>query len=202
MNGTDGAIPADEKATLASRIGCFAAVVLLTLALNGCAWFLTGKQSVIVIEEAQGKLRPGKEYFTTGPNYLLGLPAAMMRLTGMEPPTSITGPGGTIDVAALAGKSADGDDGNDLILINPTKNDVWYTAWIFGDDSTLPRGAQTGPVRIAAGTGMAVVDKTHGDWRTCLPQEGQEERFSLGVGDSEDYAIVAVVTKKPPEVCK
>lgn len=193
-----GAAMVEEKTGLGERIGCFALVVLLTLALNGCAWFLTPKQRVIAIEEVGGKLRPGREYHTTGPDYLLGLPAAMMRLAGMEPPTTITGPGGTIDVEALSGKG----DGNNLILVNPTKSDVYYTPDIFGDDSALARGAKTGTTLIRAGTGAAVVNKTHGDWRTCLAPEGQYERFAMGVADRKDYQILAVVTRKPPEVCK
>lgn len=197
-SSTPSSPPASDEFTRGEKIGCLAIVVVLVLLLNGCAWFMVPKQKVVTAEIVGGSARPAAEYYSTGPDYLLGMPSAMMRLVGMEPPTSISGPGGTIEVGSLAAK----DEANDLTVINPTKQDIWYTAMVFGDEDALQRAAKIGTTKIPAGTATKVPDKTHGEWRRCMPKPGSTENFDMSSISNHQYAIVAVVTTAPPETCQ
>ena len=198
MEATDNAATGEPETTTMGKIGCLVGIVLLTLLLNGCAWFLSGKAQVIVLDDMGGNLHVGQEYFTTGEDYLLGLPAAMMRPVGMEPPSSISGSGGTVNVGALTGA----ESLQDIILVNPTARDIWYTAIVYGDDSSLSRGAKTGTTKVPAGSGVVVVGKTHGDWKFgCENEPSDEESFSIGIADSKDYAVLGWITEQDPETC-
>lgn len=198
MVGQNQNASGEEETSLGGKIGCLIAVFALALLLNGCAWFLTSKTQVVVLDDTGGHLHQGHEYFTAGESYLLGLPATMMRLTGMEPPTRISGSGGTVELAALG----DSDSKQDIILINPTSRDVWYTAEIYGDDSSLSRGAKTGTTNVPAGTGAVVVGKTHGDLRFgCENRPKENETFGMGIGDSRELAVLSWITEQPPESC-
>lgn len=198
MAGQDQVGQSEDETSLVGKIGCSISVLFLLLLLNGCAWFLTGKTQVVVLDDAGGPLHQGQEYFTTGEDYLLGLPAAMMRLTGMEPPARISGSGGTVDVAEVGAA----DSKQDIILINPTAKDIWYTAEVYGDDSSLSRGARTGTTRVPAGTGAVVVGKTHGELRFgCENRPLENETFAMGSGDSRQLAVLAWIAEQPPEQC-
>jgi hypothetical protein len=188
----------EGEGRLGGKIGSWVAVIVFALLLNSCAWFLTDKTPVVVLDDTGGQLRQGEEYYTVGEGYLLGLPAAMLRLIGMEPPTRISGSGGTVEVAALGSP----ESGQDIILINPTSRDVWYTAEVYGDDSALSRGARTGTTKVPAGTGAVVVGKTHGELRFgCENRPLEYEMFSIGIGDSRELTLLSWIAEQHPESC-
>lgn len=188
----------DGEGSLGGKIRGWVAAIASALLLNGCVWFLTDKTPVVVLDDTGGQLHSGQEYFTVGEGYLFGLPAAMMRLTGMEPPTRISGSGGTVEIAGLG----DHVKTHDIIFINPTSRDVWYTAEVYGDDSALSRGAKTGTTKVPGGTGAIVVGKTHGKLRFgCKSRPPANEFFTVGIGDPKEFAVLGWITEQTPESC-
>jgi hypothetical protein len=87
-----------DTLTRTERLIAWAALAIVLTMLNGCAWLLTSKHQVVVIERQNDTLQVTAVYYMAGDDYLLGLPAMMMRLTGLEPPAILQGTNATIDL--------------------------------------------------------------------------------------------------------
>lgn len=180
-------------------MGCTVIGLLLLAAIVAGSWFLSKKREVIVIEQARGGLIVAETYHNAPEGRLFGAPAAFGRLIGLQSPGEIGGPGGRARVAeiAVAAHAA-----NDLIIVNQTRGDIWYTASIYGDESKADRNAEQGPVRIEPGKAAAALGKTHGEYRLgCRQAPDEEESFGIANAGASGFAVLGWITNEPPQSC-
>lgn len=209
----DVAAPTSETSgsdfTTGETIGCWMIVLLAALVIVGGTWLFSSKRQVVVVEQtADGIVAPGEswfdEYWFNAPeDRLLGAPAALARLVGLQSPSEIVGEGGRVKVADTADKA---HEANDVIIVNQTKGDIWYTALIYGDEAKADRNAEQGPIRIAPGTAAAALGKTHGGptgGYNVGCDQAPDESESFGTSNSEDldFAVLGWVTDRPPQDC-
>jgi hypothetical protein len=187
-----------DTLTRTERLIAWAALAIVLTMLNGCAWLLTSKHQVVVIERQNDTLQVTAVYYMAGDDYLLGLPAMMMRLTGLEPPAILQGTNATIDLRS-AGELSGTHEG---ILVNATDQDIWYTPIVYGDEGSLPRNAPTEPARLQPDSAMRFLTKTHGEYQFgCKDKPGEKETFSYSGGEGPKTAILGWITPTAPDAC-
>jgi len=185
----------DGPVRIATRLAGWLMIFLL---LNAGVWlFSDRKMHVIVLGEDDGVPSIRAEYERARDSLFLAMPSALMRLAGMETPRVFQGPGGTVEVAAIPGW-----EGNNLLLVNPTGRDFFYTALARGALERLPPGAVTGTMRVPAGTGVAAFDLSWDRMRLGCANRPDEAKFQAsGASDGDRIAMIGWVSEQEPADC-
>lgn len=89
---------------------------------------------------------------------LFGAPAALARLVWLQSPSEIVGAGRRVKIADIADAAR---EANDLVIVNRTKGDIYYTALVYGDANKVDKYAEQKPIRIASGSAAVALAKTH-----------------------------------------
>ena len=214
---TDPAVPSPAAPTPeasgsdfshAEKIGCAVMVLLLSLVIAAGTWLFSDKRQVVVVEQTTDGISTADSWFDSYWFYvpedrLLGAPAALARLVGLQSPSEILGEGGRVSVADIAD---DAHESNNLIIVNQTKGDIWYTALIYGDQDKADRNAEQGPIRILPGTAVAALAKTHsgpkGGYNVgCKQAPDEQESFRTSDAGNLDFAVLGWITDRPPDDC-
>ena len=187
-----------ENLTRTEKIISWAVLAVVISLLNGCAWLLADKDNIVVVEQKEGTLEITAEYYMAGDDYLLGIPAMMMRVTGLEPPATIQGAAKAIDLRSVGKREGP----HEAILVNATDQELWYTPFIYGDEGSLPRNAPTETAKLPPDSAMRILAKTHGDYRRgCNQKPGERETFSYDNGEGPSMAVLGWITPTPPDAC-
>jgi len=187
-----------ENLTRTEKIISWAVLAVVISLLNGCAWLLAEKDNIVVVEQKEGTLEITAEYYMAGDDYLLGIPAMMMRVTGLEPPATIQGAAKAIDPRSVGKRAGP----HEAILVNATGQELWYTPFIYGDEGSLPRNAPTETAKLPPDSAMRILAKTHGDYRRgCNQKPGGRETFSYDNGEGPSMAILGWITPTTPDAC-
>lgn len=185
--------------TPGEKVGCTVMVLVALLVVFGATWFLSEKRSVVVIELGQSGPVVAESYYYAPAGRLLGGPALIGRLVGLQPPSEIEGPGGRTDIPRIAD---DAHEANDTIIVNQTKGDITYSAFVYGDADKVDKNAVQGPIRIAPGDGAAVLGKSHGEYQFgCADIPGDSERFNTSSYNRFSFAVLGWIGTMPPQDC-
>jgi hypothetical protein len=188
----------DSGFTGGEKVGLLVALGVLFLFVNAVAWFFTPKQHVNVLDRVDGRLAVVEDHYYLDEGFLFGSPAMVMRWFGLQSPKRIKTAGGEVEVAAIAFP----EGVHRLIVVNRTAGDIYYSPVVYGDESGMPPGLETGTTRISADSGAAVLDKTHGEIRFgCAAQPRDVETFRSRKLTEQPYTVLAWITDQDPATC-